>query len=222
MNSKQFLISAGLATVLAAATPVYAGLGGGLGGNLGGSLSGMSGRGLSGNGSFSGMGQLDGLRAKNTVDNAKGATQNIKDKAGNTVDGAKSTTASAAGTAKADATSAEGAVKHDAQSTVGNSQGEAGTAVGSAQGEGNVATQVTQSKVDSTGSATTEVSKQAGDVKPKDTKPSAEPMRSTSLSGSNNRSTDVGKHSLATAGSYDAEHTKGSTTASGSGNGSFN
>src|ERR1700676_2218785 len=75
MNSKQLFVGVAVATVLALASPAYAGhlggvggLGGNLGGNLGGTLSGVGGAGrLGGSGNLDSQGDLNGSVDKKPI-----------------------------------------------------------------------------------------------------------------------------------------------------------
>src|SRR5271155_1319905 len=109
MNSKQLILGAAIATVLALTSPAYAGhLGGAgaLGGSLGGSLGGAGGAGrLGGAGGFDSQGDLNGRVTKKAISKTATKADGTATKADGTAAKADGTVAKADGSvAKADGT----------------------------------------------------------------------------------------------------------------------
>jgi hypothetical protein len=200
MYTKQILAGVGAAVVLALTSPAYAGLpaggaAGSLGGGFGGNLGGFGGRGISGAGHFAAQGQLDQpARAVNTKPVAN-ATKEVDHKADNAAKSEVRSTSAVSAGAEATATKEES---------------------GSVSAMSNVAKSAPATAAPATPSKPSPAAATSKPVAP------AQPSRSAGLMGSTDQTVNAGGHSVASSGSLDAQHSKGSNSVAAADGNSLN
>jgi hypothetical protein len=217
MKINQMFSVAAVATVLALASPAYAGqlagaggLGGNFGGNLGGNLGGLDGASrLGGAGGFDSHDDLSGSVNKKPISKK--------------VDGTATSAAQASGGGANSATQSTGGVTNSVtQTTTGATSTNAAADASKSLNAASTASATNDAAAKSASAAPAPAKEKPATTAPAPAKPSA----SSSLAGSADQTVTAGRHSASGGanGSLDAQHSRGSTStaANGDASGSLN